>query len=78
VAGAVVAGVLSRCPLPWLRFRVLRWFAGGALVFALAHVGHGAALKSAGMIGAQVAGSFAALCAAALMALFGAYFAARR
>jgi hypothetical protein len=78
LVGAAVAGVLSRLPLPWLAFRLPRWIAGAALVFALAHVGHSAAVKSAGGVAMHVATSFAALCAAALMALFGAYFAARR
>jgi hypothetical protein len=76
--GAALAGALSRLPLPWLAFRLPRWLIGAALVFALAHVGHSAAVKSAGGVGMHVAASFAALCAATLMALFGAYFAARR
>jgi hypothetical protein len=78
LVGAVVAAVVSRCPLPWLSFRALRWIAGMALVFGLAHVGHSAAIKAGGSIGSHVGASFAALLAAALMALFGAYFAARR
>ena len=46
LAGAAVAAALSRFPLPWLRLRALRWIAGAALVFALAHVGHSAAMKA--------------------------------
>jgi hypothetical protein len=76
--GAAVAGVLSRLPLPWVRFRLLRWIAGAALVIALAHVGHSAALQAGANITVHVTASFAALCAAVLMALFGAYFAAKR
>ena len=72
LVGAAVTGALSRLPLPWHRFRLLRWLAGGVLVFGLAHVGHAAALKSTGGVNIHTAATFAALCAAALMALFGA------
>lgn len=78
LGGAIVTGLLSRLPLPWYRFRLLRWLAGAALVFGLAHIGHSAALQSAGSASLHVAATFAALCAAALMALFGAYFALKR
>jgi len=78
LVGAAAAGALSRAPLPWVRFRPLRWIAGAAMVFALAHIAHSAALASGSAVGVHVAASLAALCAAALMALFGAYFAARR
>lgn len=78
LAGAAVAGVVSRCPLPWLPLRALRWIAGAGVVFALAHVGHSAALKAGASLGSHVGASLAALAAAALMALFGAYFAAKR
>ena len=78
LAGALVAAALSRFPLPWLRFRLLRWVAGAAVVAALAHIGHAAAMKAGVSPGIHSAASFAALCAAALTALFGAYFAAKR
>lgn len=78
LAGALVAAVLSRFALPWLRFRLLRWVAGAMLVAAVAHVGHGAAMKAGVAVGIHTAASVAALVAAALMALFGAYFAAKR
>jgi hypothetical protein len=78
LVGAAVTGALSRLPLPWHRFRMLRWLLGAALVFGLAHVGHSAALKSAGSANFHVAATFAALFAAALMAVFGAYFALKR
>jgi hypothetical protein len=78
VIGAAIAGALSRLPLPWVRLRPLRWIAGGVLVFALAHVGHSAALNEGANVTVHVTASFVALCAAALMALFGAYFAAKR
>src|SRR5262245_34890933 len=38
LAGALVAGALSRFPLPWLGLRVPRWIVGAALVGALAHI----------------------------------------
>ena len=78
LVGAAVTGALSRLPLPWHRFRLLRWAAGAALVFGLAHVGHAAALNSGSSVSIHAAATFAALCAAALMALFGAYFALKR
>src|SRR5688572_6336163 len=78
LVGAAVTGALSRLPLPWHRFRLLRWLAGAVLVFGLAHVGHAAALKSGASVNFHVAATFAALCAAVLMALFGAYFALKR
>ena len=78
LVGAAVTGALSRLPLPWHRFRLLRWAAGAALVFGLAQVGHAAALTSGSSTAIHTAATFAALCAAALMALFGAYFAVKR
>jgi hypothetical protein len=78
LVGAAVAAMLSRFPLPWLNFRVLRWIAGTILVAALAHVGHSAAMTAGVTVGIHAGASFAAICAAALMALFGAYFAAKR
>src|SRR5262249_29373062 len=35
LVSAVVVAALSRLPLPWLRFRLLRWLLGAAIVFAL-------------------------------------------
>jgi hypothetical protein len=78
LTGAIVAAALGRFPLPWLGFRVLRWIAGAVVVAALAHVGHAAATKAGISPGIHSAASFAAVCAAALTALFGAYFAAKR
>lgn len=78
VTGAVLAAALSRLPLPWLRFRLLRWILGAALVAALAHIGHSAATKAGVAVGIHMAASLTAICAAALTALFGAYFAAKR
>jgi hypothetical protein len=78
LVGAAVAAALSRFPLPWLRFRLLRWIASAALVAVLAHVGHAAAMKAGVAVGIHAGASVAAVFAAALTALFGAYFAAKR
>jgi hypothetical protein len=77
VVSAVVAAALSRLPLPWHRLRTLRWVAGAVLVFALAEVGHIAAVTGGHGGGAHTAMSLAALGTAALVALFAAYFATR-
>jgi hypothetical protein len=77
LVSAVVAGILSHLPWPWYRFRLLRWILAAALLFALADVGHSPPAAAHG-IGAQVGASMVALCAAALMALFGAFFATKR
>jgi hypothetical protein len=78
LVGALVAGALRRLPWPWIKFRGLRWIAGTILVFGLAEIGHSAGMESKSGIGLHVTASFAALCAATLMALFGAYFATRQ
>jgi hypothetical protein len=77
VVSAVVAAALSRLPPPWLRLRTLRWLASAVLIFALAEVGHIAAITAGHGGGAHTAMSMLALAAAALVALFGAYFATR-
>jgi hypothetical protein len=77
VVSAVVAAALSRLPPPWLRLRTLRWLASAVIVFALAEVGHIAAITVGHGGGAHTAMSMVALVAAALVALFGAYFATR-
>jgi hypothetical protein len=77
VSGATAAA-LSRLPLPWRRFRLLRWAAGTAVVLALADIGHSAAAPEGANAGANVAASLGALGVAALMAMFGAYFTVRR
>ena len=77
VASAVVSAALSRLPLPWHRLRGLRWLAGAVVVFALAEVGHIAAVTGGPGGGAHAAMSLAALAVAALVALFAAYFATR-
>jgi hypothetical protein len=78
IVGGVVGAVLGRFPLPWRGFRLLRWIAGGIVVFALAHVGHEAAAMPGPGAAAQVGASLAALCVAALMAMFAAHCTVRR
>jgi hypothetical protein len=78
VVSGATAAALSRLPLPWRRFRLLRWVLGAAVVFALADVGHSAAVPEGIGPGANVAASFGALAIAALMSMFGAYFTVRR
>jgi hypothetical protein len=78
LVSAAVAGALSRLPWPWYRFRLLRWILGAAVVFSLADVGHSSAAAAHSNIEVQVAVSLVALLAASFMALFGAFFAARR
>src|SRR5918996_248035 len=39
IVGGAVGATLSRFPLPWHRFRMLRWTAGAVVVFVLAHIG---------------------------------------
>jgi hypothetical protein len=53
------------------------WLASAGLVFALAEVGHIAAITAGLSGGAHTAMSMLALVAAALVAMFGAYFATR-
>jgi hypothetical protein len=78
LVSGVTAAALSRLPLPWRRFRLMRWLAGAAIVGVLAHVGHLAVAPQGVSAGANVAATFGALALAALMALFGAYFTVRR
>ena len=78
LVSAVVVAALSRLPLPWLRFRLLRWVLGTAIVFALAEAGHIASTAGSHGGGAQVLMTLASLGAAALVALFAGYFAIKR
>jgi hypothetical protein len=79
IASGATAAALRRLPLPWRRLRIIRWILGTLLVFALAHVGHSAASAvTEARPGTHVAVSLGALCAAAVMALLGAFLTARR
>ena len=61
VVGGAVAAALRRLPLPWRRFRGLRWAAGAAVVLLLAHIGHSAATPEAASAGVHVAARLMAL-----------------
>jgi hypothetical protein len=78
LVGAVVAGALSRLPWPWQALRLVRWVLGAVVVYALAEAGHMASLAPEQPAPAHAAASLAALCAAALVAQFGAYFSVKR
>jgi putative exporter of polyketide antibiotics len=78
LTGAIVAGALSRLPLPWRRLRLARWVLGAAIVYALAEAGHLATLAPNQSAPGHAAASIAALAAAALVAQFGAYFSVKR
>ena len=75
VSGATAA-TLSRLPLPWHRFRLLRWTLGAILVFVLADIAHSATTH--GSAGANLAAALTALAIATLMAILGAFFSGRR
>jgi hypothetical protein len=78
LVSAMVAAALSRLPRPWHRFRLVRWLLAGALLFAITEIGRSATANAMPSMRVHVAVSFVALLAAALMALFGAFFAAKR
>jgi hypothetical protein len=78
VVGFVTAAALSHLPLPWRRFRFVRWVVGAVLVFGLAEIGHSAGAASGTSAGANLAASLGALVFSTLMAMFGAYFTVRR
>ena len=71
---ASIAAALSRLPLPWRSFRLLRWALGAAIVFALAHIGHSAPAPRGDQCGRPCGGEPGGAGVAALMAMFGAYF----
>jgi hypothetical protein len=78
VVGGATAAALARMPLPWHRFRLLRWLAGAAIVVLLADIGHSAAAAGGARAGAHLAATLAGLGVAAVMAMLGAYFTGRR
>jgi len=78
LAGGITAATLSRLPPPWRRFRLLRWAASAAIVFALAQIGDPRAAPEAVGPGLNLAVNLVALAIAAVMALAGAYVAVRR
>lgn len=78
VVGGATAAALVRMPIPWHRARPARWLAGAAVVAVLTDIGHSAAAPAGHAAGAHVAATLAALGIAAVMAMLGAYFTARR
>ena len=78
VVSGATAAALVRLPFPWRRFRPLRWVLGALIVLLLAHIGHSEAAGSEALgLGADLAVRLAALGLAALIAMLGAYLAAR-
>lgn len=77
ITSGIIAAALSRLPLPWRGFRLLRWAAGAVILLLLAHIGHSGAEAAVGP-GANLAVRLGALIVAGMMALLGAYFAVRR
>jgi hypothetical protein len=78
IAAGICASALSRLPLPWRRYRTPRWVLAALLIFGLAHIGHLAGAPGDASAGSLVAANLLALGVAAVMALLGAYFTARR
>jgi hypothetical protein len=78
VVSAIVAAALSRYSLPWVRFRLLRWLAGAAIVAGLAEIARSAGTASEGSAGTQLAVGLAAFALATVMAMLGAFFTVRR
>ncbi len=65
------AAALSRLPLPWRRFRLLRWAAGAAIVLAARRISAIRRPRRGVGAAAHLAASLAAIALAALMAMLG-------
>jgi branched-subunit amino acid ABC-type transport system permease component len=78
VVSGATAAALSRLPLPWRRFRLLRWIAGAALVFALGHVGRLPGAPEEVAAGPLLLVNLVALAIATLMAMLGGYLTVRQ
>jgi hypothetical protein len=74
LVSGLTAAALSRVSFPLRRLRLARWSAGIAIVFLLAHIGHGSASLHPVNAGITAATSLAALLIAGMLALCGAYF----
>jgi hypothetical protein len=74
LVSGLTAAALSRVAFPLRPLRIARWCAGIALVFLLAHIGHGSASLNPVGAGITAATSLAALLIAGMLALCGAYF----
>lgn len=77
VTGAVIARPLAMFPPPWRRYRVLRWIVGAVIVFALAHIGHGAEVPHGVSAVVYMMATTLAIIIGAVMAAIGAIFALR-
>jgi hypothetical protein len=78
VAGAATAALLGKYPPPWRNQRVLRWIVGALILFGLAHVAHGVSAPHGVGPGIAALAEVSAIAVAAIMALFGAFFARPR
>jgi hypothetical protein len=78
LGGGAVAAALGRLPLPWQRFRLLRWAIGALLVLLLAWIGDSEPAPAAVGVGAEVGVRLAALGLGAIGAGIGAALALRR
>jgi len=78
VAGAITAALLGKYPPPWRDQRVLRWIVGVLILFGLAHVAHGVSTPHGIEPGSAALAEISAIAVAAIMALFGAFFARPR
>jgi hypothetical protein len=77
IVGAAIAWLLRQYPAPWRRQRPLRWILGAAILFGLAHVGHGVGVPDGIGPVVYLLATTAAMIIAALMGAIGAIFALR-
>lgn len=78
VVGAATSALLGKYPAPWRDQRVLRWIIGTLILFGLAHVAHGVEAPHGVGPGTVSLAEISAIAIAAVMALFGAFFARPR
>ena len=77
IVGAAIAWPLRQYAPPWRRQRLLRWIIGAAILFALAHVGHGVGVPEGIEPYVYLLATTAPIVIAAVMAAIGAIFALR-
>lgn len=78
LVGIAVGGLMSGTVLLGRGTRLLRWALGALIVYGLAEFGHSAQVPHDVPAGIQLASTLVALCVAAIMAMFGAFFVVRR
>ena len=78
LVSGVTAAALSRASFPLRRLRLSRWITGTAIVFLLAHIGHGSTSLPPVDAPINTATSLAVLLIAAMLAFCGAYFTVQR